>query len=268
MNTPIDHASLFAHSSTPTPDETDPVLRQLDGLRGYEDPEGFEDDDHPAELDIRFPREVAMLHHIYGATVSVHQLLTWMAADEPMMAEKLLAIRDDFYSRENDGGWEIGEQFQLSSHEELARLRVTRRKMKLQREAAKERKKKAMSSWREARGIKDDALSTTVQGPRNRLKQFYGENLAEGIALEAELAAHRMWCAQLECKWEEFFEAVGCASVPEDPRLDALRREERQLDLKLDALMVRMKDLRHPTRVDRDGTAEDFPVSSGVPEAD
>ncbi|NMG42004.1 hypothetical protein GRZ55_22505 [Chelativorans sp. ZYF759] len=257
MNTPLDPASLSTHSTSSALDQTDPILRELDGLRGCEDLEGFEDDDHPDEVEIEFPREVAMLHHISGVTVSVHQLLTWMAADEPFMAESLLAIRDDFYSREEDGGWEVGEQFQIYSREELARLRVTRRKMKLQREAAKERKKEAMSRWRAARGVKDETSCTAVQGPKNSLKQLYGEDLAEGIALEAELATHRMWRAQLDCKWEEYFESADCDSGPGDSRLDRLRLEERELAVEFDALMERVNVLEYHRRAETDENPKD-----------
>ena len=60
------------------------------------------DDEYARTVSIHFPRAASACHGTAGIEISIHEILTLVAAAHPETAERLLAIRDGFYSDQEE----------------------------------------------------------------------------------------------------------------------------------------------------------------------
>lgn len=234
MNMLIENVLSLSASVDITNQEDDPILNELDGLGGSEgEAEDDDCDNYPADVRVQLPREAQMLHHISSISIPVRQLLTWLAADDEDYAQKFLAIRDDFYDRDEDGELYISEQYQIYDREQLARLRVGRRNKKTKRDIAR----------------KSNPKVERLEIHRSTPVERYGPNLEKGLALEEEIAAHWEKSDELDRAWEDFVETEGVVGLSANEihvRRMELRLAGRKLDLEFSRLMARQARLLVP----------------------
>lgn len=210
--------------------EVDDVIASLDAALGPCDNDQEEDEvDYPTWIDIDFPIEVDMIHHVRGFSIPIRLILTWMASHTE--DRRFLAIRDDFFDDEDDDACMISDQYQLYDREELARLRIDRRNRKAKRDAER-------MSLPPNQFIVNEPMS-----PEER----WGNHLAEGLALEAELHELNAKFDELDKKWEAFVETSEDNNQTAnwiEVRRSELKLEGCKLDVQFDTLMARTDDLR------------------------
>ncbi len=94
------------------------------------------DDDYSRTVQIFFPREASACHGTAGIEVTARDLLTWCAAANPECADRLIAIRDGFYSDRDEDYAEpdlSGDTWGPHGPEERAMARVAHAKGEAER---------------------------------------------------------------------------------------------------------------------------------------
>lgn len=154
------------------------------------------DDDYSRTVQIFFPREASACHGTAGIEVTTRDLLTWCAAANPECADRLIAIRDGFYSdRDEDyAGLDLsGDTWGPHGPEERAMAKVAHAKGEPERLARRARIEA---------DIKLDAAEAALSEAQEPIK--WAPFLEERTRLKNEQEAHFDRADELDRQWEQF----------------------------------------------------------------
>lgn len=194
--------------------ELDAVIAEFDELfggpdtddggitAGDQDPGGDEvASGHPGSvvsrtICINFPAEASVCHLSSGIEVSAREILTLLGAARPEMADRLIAIRDGFYSdRDEDyAGLDLsGDTWGPHGPEERAMAKVAHAKVEPERLARRARIEA---------DIKLDAAEAALSEAQEPIK--WAPFLEERTRLKNEQEAHFDRADELNRQWEQF----------------------------------------------------------------
>lgn len=95
----VDH--IYATELLAVVNDLNPILNDDFGEDDEPDDAGGESE-YPRRVAVDFPREASMILGTAGVEVSIRDLLSWLAANEPRHAMLITALRDEFYADDEE----------------------------------------------------------------------------------------------------------------------------------------------------------------------
>jgi hypothetical protein len=187
------------------------VLNEIEAIFAApddEDDEGY--DCHEREIIVALPKEASAIYNAGYISIPIRDVLTWCADRLPGDAERLLALRDDFYGGNDEfdyNGIHIEQTHGLITPEMRARLAVERRRGRPARDEA-------------ARALQAE-MATEVELNKN----IWGPFLEEGRRLEMRREADFARVDDLDSRWEALVEEFGDTDIDADPSGRARKAE-------------------------------------------
>lgn len=222
--TDTDDSENSARDRTSVDDERATDIADDDGLssgdQDFDDDDispDWPDDDYSRTVQIFFPREASACHGTAGIEVTARDLLTWCAAARPENADKLIAIRDGFYSDRDEDYAEpdlSGDTWGPHGPEQRAMARVAHAKGEAERLARRAAIK--------AEFARDEA-ETARRDTEDAIK--WAAFFEERAKLKNEKEALYDRANELDRQWEQF--VIGRETWGDDraAREDARRAE-------------------------------------------